>query len=198
MIHDLNFEKESDRRTFLMEFETQYGTQGYPQCEPDLIYTTLDATFVRDLRVLDQYDGYRQDLQATIDEVLEPVRSHKENLNQISREEASVLATIPFLRESISSFTEMNDEPVHGGDLANEFISASERNRAHESLRDFQDWYAEDLKQLLAREGTPIELGDYTFPRDEFYDEALYNGLRMVLDRREAGERFTTREVQMP
>jgi len=198
MIQDLDFENRADRQLHLEAFEEQIQTDGYPVCDPELVYSTLDAMFVRDWAANTGYESYSKNLQELTGTVLEPVRSEKESLEAVSREEASVLATTPFFRESISNFTEIGNEPVHGGELANQFIEARELITARSALHEFQDWYEEDLERMLSRESDGVSLGDYHFEREEFYDIALYNGLRMLLDRREEGERFTTREVQMP
>lgn len=198
MIQDLNFEKRTDREFFLDAFEKSSQTQSYPVCDPELVYTTLDAMFVQDWAEEAGYESYSADINDLTDAVLEPVRTEKQSLETITREEASVLATTPFFQESISSFTELDDEPIHGGELANRFIEAEDLRTARSALYDFQEWYEEDLERMLSSQPDGVSLGNYHFQRDSFYDEALYNGLRMLLDRREAGERFTTREVQMP
>jgi len=197
-LNDFKIADSADRDTFFERFEAQIREEGYPVCNTNLVYSTLEATYIRDLATDEGYQEYGEKLQSDIDIVLYPIRSEKQDIDKISKEEASVLATAPFFRESVSNFTEVNGEPIHGGEIANQLIKADDSENAKNGLEEFHDWYEDDVDRMLSERDQDVKLGNYYFPLHEFRDEAIYNGLRMVLDRKESGETFQTKELQMP
>lgn len=190
----------TSRLRFLKSYRRDVEKQNYPECQVDLIYTTLSATIVRNKSAEAGYEEYSKEIQSSIDKVLGPVDGIVEAgtpKEELSEEEFSILASTQFLSESVGNFTRANSEIIHGSDLANRFIQASSYSEACSQLDRFEDWYREDLQTMFDEmDQDVIHVGPTSFTKTDFFDIAVFNGLRIVLLRREEERPYPSKEAQ--
>ena len=200
-IENLQFEGET-KEQYLRELSKEIERMGYPECDSDLVYSLLDSTYARDIADEIGQEEFAEDLRFMIDGVLEPferIDPEKQQLGEFTDEELSIRDTSPLFYETIGSFTEVDGEVVHGGDIANEFINARKRDPARESLRDFEEWLKREVDDRLGQLGQEvIELENRQYTTEAYRDTAVYNGLRFLLHRRENMEPFSSQEMQVP
>lgn len=174
----ISLDSQQSRYQYFQKLSDEVDSKSYPQCDTDLIYSLLDASLVRDQSRAD-YPAFADQIDGIIQEELDPVREvngEKNHDHELSDEELSVLETMYPFQETLGSFAQVNGDIVHGRDIANEFIEAEEPKDAHSALYRFEDWYQDDLDNM----DKPDQ------------DIAVYNGLRILLDRREKGEKFSS------
>lgn len=200
-LDEYDLESSKGRERYLDAISEQREIRNYPKCDPDLVYTFLDATFARDLGQNRGYERFVSQIQEMISEFLEPVEKKepdKQHIGDFTEEEVSVIETTHPLQETLRSFTLVNEEIVQGSDIANRFITTEERNEAHKSLEEFENWYRDDLEQQLAENDQGYIEGQLReYGLEEYEEIAVYNGLRTLLIRRETGEKFPSRELQV-
>lgn len=198
----LELEDSDARDGYISDLETMVEENGYPACDPDLIYELVDAEFIRDEAEKEGYDEFAEEIQQYIDGVLGPLDGftpEKKPIGEFSEEEASLYETAHPFREVIGTFTKEDGEIIHAGDVANQFIEAEERNVAHEALERFETWYRDRLGNMLDDiEGDQFEGTQRTYEVDEFERVAVFNGLRRLLARREYEKPFTSQEMRVP
>lgn len=200
--YPLDLTNAANRRSFLTHLATAVDQKGYPTCDVDLIYDLVDATFIRDEAETRGYREFSNEIHEYVDEVFEPLDTqHRQDIESYTKEEASILETSQLFQESLGTFTQEDGNVVHGGNIANKFITAEDRDKVHDYLKEFEEWYQADIEEVrraATKENDVIEgpINTYTF--DEFEKVALYNGLRRLLYRRETGEEFTRQETAVP
>lgn len=202
-------DNETQREQFLDDLDTAIDEKQYPACDVSLSEDVLVAMFTREAAEASGRSAYADAVDQRIERIFDVpqavIDASEDGRNPAADEDNETMAFLystQVWREAIGSFTqEDNGDVMHGGDYANDVITADTLQDAIEALHAFRSTFLYDVAQNAAEQANDPSndvFDGLTEPDASIHNILVYNGMLMTVHRRELGDEITEQEMRVP